>query len=152
MADFNKVILLCRLTRDPEVRTFGSGGKVANLGVAVNNRKKNKTSGEYENDPVFLDVDAFDGQYGAKLATLVEQYTRKGTQILVEGRLVMDSWNDKATGAKRTKIKVAADLIQLLDKKEDRPAQAAPAAPAQPAAGDSEYPGVSGGDGGEIPF
>lgn len=153
MADFNKIILICRLTRDPELRTFGSGGKVAKLGVAVNNSKKNKQTGEWENEPVFLDVEAFDSQYGQKLATTVEQYTRKGSSILVEGRLVMDTWDDKATGAKRSKIKVMADTIKLLDKKEDRPAQAQSRAPASEP---DDYPSDSGappsGAGEEIPF
>ena len=58
MANLNKVMLIGRLTRDPEVRTFASGGKVAKFGFAVNNRRKNATTGQWEDEPVFIDVDA----------------------------------------------------------------------------------------------
>ena len=68
MANLNKVMLIGRLTRDPEVRTFSNGGKVAKFGFAVNNRKKNQQTGQWEDDPVFLDVEAFNrGEFG-KLA------------------------------------------------------------------------------------
>src|SRR6266480_2955926 len=59
MANLNKVMLIVRLTRDPEVRMFPNGGKVAKFGFAVNNRKKNTQSGQWEDEPVFLDVEAF---------------------------------------------------------------------------------------------
>src|SRR5690349_1215434 len=59
MANLNKVMLIGRLTRDPEMRSFSNGGKVAKFGFAVNNRKKNSATGQWENDPVFLDVEAF---------------------------------------------------------------------------------------------
>jgi len=115
---FNKVIIVGRLTRDCEVRSFGTGGKVAKLGVAVNNSKKD-ASGSWVDDPCFLDVECFNSQYGQKLADIVEQYTRKGSQILVEGRLVMDAWDDKNSGAKRTKLKIVAETVQLLGTKDD---------------------------------
>src|SRR4051795_9539405 len=80
MANLNKVMLIGRLTRDPEVRTFSNGGKVAKFGFAVNNRRKNQQTGQYEDEPVFLDVDAFNWGDKRKLADLVEQYLRKGHQ------------------------------------------------------------------------
>src|SRR6516162_5874306 len=73
MANLNKVMLIGRLTRDPECRTFSTGGKVAKLGFAVNNRKKNAQSGQWEDVPVYLDVEFFNrGDYG-KLADQAEQ-------------------------------------------------------------------------------
>src|SRR5690349_7736597 len=86
MANLNKVMLIGRLTRDPEVRTFGTtGGKVAAFGFAVNNKKKNAQTGQWEDEPVFLDIEAFNRQTGRQLADLVEQYFRKGAQFYLEG-------------------------------------------------------------------
>src|SRR5437667_95762 len=85
MANLNKVMLIGRLTRDPEVRTFANGGKVAKFGFAVNNRRKNTTTGQWEDDPVFLDMEAFNrGDSGRQLADVVEQHFRKGRQFFIE--------------------------------------------------------------------
>src|SRR5262249_19763493 len=93
MANLNKVMLIGRLTRDPEVRTFASGGKVAAFGFAVNNRRKNQTTGQWEEDPVFLDLEAFNrGDTGRQLADQIEQYFRKGQQVFIEGHLKLDQW------------------------------------------------------------
>jgi single-strand DNA-binding protein len=116
MANLNKVMLIGRLTRDPEVRTFSNGGKVAKFGFAVNNRKKNQTTGEWEEDPVFIDVDAFSRENGRKLADLVEQYLRKGHQAYIEGNLVLDQWTDK-DGQKRSKLKLNLQDLQFLEPK-----------------------------------
>jgi single-strand DNA-binding protein len=102
MANLNRVFLIGRLTRDPEVRVFASGGKVAQFGFAVNNRRKNIQTGEWEDDPVYLDCEAFNrGEYG-KLADLVERYLGKGRQIFIDGHL---------------KLKIVVDNIQFLDAK-----------------------------------
>ena len=77
MANLNKVMLIGRLTRDPEVRMFSNGGKVAAFGFAVNNRKKNQATGAWEEVPVYLDVKAFNRETGRKLADTIEQYFRK---------------------------------------------------------------------------
>lgn len=114
MASFNKVILIGNLTRDPEVRTFANGGKVAKFGFAVNNRKKNNQTGQWEEVPMFIDVDVFNRGDNGTLANVVEQYCRKGTQICVEGKLHLDSWDDKTSGQKRSKHMVVADTITLL--------------------------------------
>src|SRR5438034_8053165 len=90
MANLNKVMLIGRLARDPEVRTFANGGKVAHFGFAVNNRKKNQQSGQWEEVPVFVDVDAFNRGETGKKADLIEQYVRKGHQIFIEGHLQLD--------------------------------------------------------------
>lgn len=117
MANLNKVMLIGRLTRDPECRTFSNGGKVAKFGFAVNNRKKNATSGQWEDEPVWLDCEAFNRGETGTLANIVEQYCRKGSQIFIEGRLQLDQWDDKTTGEKRQKIKIVVDAMQLLDGK-----------------------------------
>jgi single-strand DNA-binding protein len=136
MANLNKVMLIGRLTRDPEVRTFSTGGKVAKFGFAVNNRRKNPATGQWEDESVFLDVDAFNrGDFG-KSADLVEQYLRKGQQVFIEGHLKLDQWTSQ-DGQKRSKISVVADNFQFLEPRGEggrsgsgyqRPA-AAPAAP-----------------------
>lgn len=115
MANFNQVILVGRLTRDPETRSFANGGKVAKIGFAVTNRKKNSQTGQWEDEPMFIDVEVFNrGEFG-KLADLVQDRCRKGSQILVEGRLHLDQWEDKNGGGKRSKHKIVAEGIQLLD-------------------------------------
>ena len=119
MANFNKVILIGRLTRDPEVRTFGNGGKVAKIGFAVTNRRKNTQTGQREDEPMFIDVDVFNFGTTGTLANIVEQYCRKGSQICLEGRLKLDQWDDKTTGQKRSKHMIVAEAIQLLDRKQD---------------------------------
>ena len=119
MANLNKVMLIGRLTRKPELVTFSSGGRVAKLGFAVNNRVKNQQTGQWEEKPVFLDVKAFNREQGRKLADLCEQYLDKGHQAYIEGHLVMEEWNDKETGAKRTKLVVIMEDLQFLEPKAD---------------------------------
>ncbi len=114
MANLNKVMLIGRLTRDPEVRMFANGGKVAKFGFAVNNRRKNASTGQWEDEPVFLDVDAFNrGEFG-KTADLIEQYLHKGSQAFIEGHLQLDQWTGQ-DGQKRSRLKVVVDNVQFLD-------------------------------------
>lgn len=118
MANLNKVMLIGRLTRDPEVRTFSNGGKVAKFGFAVNNRRKNNQTNEWEDEPVFLDVDVFNrGEFG-KLADRVEQHLRKGQQIFIEGHLKLEQWTSQ-DGQKRSKIAVVCDNFQFLEPRAD---------------------------------
>jgi len=116
MANVNKVILVGRLTRDPEVRTFATGGKVAKFGFAVSERKKNQQTGQWEDgDPMFIDCDAYNrGDYG-HLADVVEKYLRKGSLAYLEGRLRLERWDDKASGQKRSKHSLQVDAMQMLD-------------------------------------
>jgi single-strand DNA-binding protein len=118
MANLNKVMLIGRLTRDPEMRTFSNGGKVASFGFAVNNRKKNQTTGEWENEPVFVDVKAFNRQTGRQLADLVEQSLHKGNQAYIEGHLVFEQWTNQE-GQKQSKLKVVMDELQFLEPRAD---------------------------------
>src|SRR5262249_14383537 len=115
MANLNKVMLIGRLTRDPELVTFSNGGKVAKLGFAVNNRKKNQQTGQWEDVPVFLDIEAYNREQGRQLADLVEQHLRKGSQVFVEGHLQLDQWQDKNDGSKRSKLKIVLDNLQFLE-------------------------------------
>jgi len=160
MANLNKVILIGRLTRDPESRTFSTGGKVTKFGFAVTNRKKNSQSGQWEDEPMFIDCEAFNrGEFG-KLADTIETYCRKGSQICIEGRLQLDQWDDKTTGQKRSKHKIVVETMQLLDPKQDGqggprstggPAQSRPAAGAGRGAEDlPDEPAMSSGE--DIPF
>ncbi|MHB1422121.1 MAG: single-stranded DNA-binding protein [Gemmataceae bacterium] len=119
MANLNKVMLIGRLTRDPEVRTFSNGGKVAKFGFAVNNKKKNQQTGQWEDEPVFLDIEAFNRQTGRQLADLVEQYFKRGAQFYLEGHLRLDQWQDKNDGSKRSKINIVLDDFQFLEPRSD---------------------------------
>jgi single-strand DNA-binding protein len=140
MANLNKVMLIGRLTRDPEMRTFSNGGKVAKFGFAVNNRRKNASTGQWEDEPVFLDVEAFNRGETGKQADLVEQYLRKGQQVFVEGHLQLDQWTSKE-GEKRSKLKIVVDNFQFLEPRSDsgsgeggyRSSRPAPVAQKQPA-------------------
>jgi single-strand DNA-binding protein len=129
VANLNKVMLIGRLTRDPKPRTFSNGGKVAEFGFAVNNRKKNQQTGQWEDEPCFLDCKAFNRETGRKLADLVEQYLKKGHQAYIEGHLVMETWNDKTTGDKRQALRVIVENVEFLEPRADggAPRSSAPA-------------------------
>jgi single-strand DNA-binding protein len=141
MANLNKVMLIGRLTRDPEVRVFNNGGKVAKFGFAVNNRRKNANTGQWEDEPVFLDLEVFNRGENGQQADRVEQTLRKGQQVFIEGHLRLDSW--EKDGQKRSKLTIVVDNFQYLERREDgggmgggapRQAAARPAAPSAPAA------------------
>ena len=93
MASFNKVILVGNLTRDPELRYTPKGTAIAKVGLAVNRVWTNE-AGEKKEEVTFIDVDVF-----GRTAENVGQYMRKGRPILIEGRLKLDQWDDKTTGA-----------------------------------------------------
>jgi single-strand DNA-binding protein len=108
MASFNKVILLGNLTRDPEVRYTPKGSAVCDLGVAVN-RVYTTDSGEKREEVTYVDVVLW-----ARLAEIAGEYLKKGRPIFIEGRLQMDTWDDKQTGQKRTRLRVVGESMQLL--------------------------------------
>jgi len=108
MASFNKVILLGNLTRDPEVRYTPKGSAVCDLGVAVN-RQYTLDSGEKREEVTYVDVVLW-----SRLAEIAGEYLRKGRPIFIEGRLQMDTWDDKQTGQKRSKLRVIGETMQLL--------------------------------------
>jgi len=109
MGFYNKVILIGNLTRDPEVRYTSKGTAVAKLGLAINRTWKTET-GEQREEATFVDVDAFGRQ-----AETVGQYLRKGRPVLVEGRLRLDTWEDKQTSQKRSRLGVVMESFQFLD-------------------------------------
>ncbi len=117
MANLNKVMLIGRLTRDPESRSFSNGGKVTKFGFAVNNRRRNSATGEWEDEPVFLDVDAFNRGEMGKLADRAEQL-RKGQQIFIEGHLKLDQWTTQ-DNQKRSKLTIVVDNFQYLEPRAD---------------------------------
>ena len=119
MANLNKVMLIGRLTREPEIKEFSNGGKVANIGFAVNNRRKNQKTGQWEEVPVWVDLKAFNRDTGRKMADLIEKYLHKGSQAYVEGHLVLEEWAGKEDGKKQSKMVVYVDEIEFLGSRGD---------------------------------
>jgi len=108
MASFNKVILLGNLTRDPEVRYTPKGSAVCDLGIAIN-RSYTLDSGEKREEVTFVDVVLW-----SRLAEIAGEYLKKGRPIFIEGRLQLDTWDDKQSGQKRSKLRVIGETMQLL--------------------------------------
>lgn len=111
MASVNKVFLIGNLTRDPEVKYTPKGSAVADVAIAIN-RYYTTDSGEKREETTFVDVELW-----GRTAELAGQYLKKGSQVFFEGRLRMDSWEDKNTGQKRNKLRVVAEGMQFLDRK-----------------------------------
>ncbi len=107
MASFNRVILVGNLTRDPEVRYLQSGMAVCDIGLAVNDRRKNAT-GEWVEETTFVDVTLW-----ARTAEVASEYLSKGSPVLIEGRLKLDSWESNE-GQKRSKLRVVCERMQML--------------------------------------
>jgi single-strand DNA-binding protein len=108
MASFNKVLLLGNLTRDPEVRYTPKGSAVADLGLAVN-RNYTTESGEKREEVTFVDV-----TFWGRTAEVAGEYLKKGRSVFIEGRLQLDTWDDKQSGQKRSKLKVIGEMMQML--------------------------------------
>ena len=108
MANVNKVILIGNVTRDPEVKFTSKGSAVTDIGLAIN-RNYTLDSGEKREETTFVDVELW-----GRLAEIAGEYAKKGRPIYIEGRLRMDTWEDKSTGQKRSKLKVVAEALQLL--------------------------------------
>ena len=108
MANYNKVILVGNLTRDPQMRYLPSQMAVTEFGLAVNHKFKTRT-GEDRDEVLFVDCAIF-----GKGAEIINKYCQKGKQILVEGRLKYDTWEDKQGGGKRSKHSVVVDQFQFL--------------------------------------
>ena len=113
MASLNKVFLIGNLTRDPELRYTPGGAPVADLGLAIN-RVYTTKDGDRREEVTFIDVTTWNRQ-----AENCCQYLKKGRPVHVEGYLKMDSWQDKTTGEKRSKIKIEAENIQFLGGRDD---------------------------------
>ena len=108
MASFNRVILIGNLTRDIELRYLANGTAVTDIGLAVNEKRKN-ANGEWIEETTFVDVTLW-----GRTAEVASEYLSKGSPVFIEGRLKLDSWEDKQTGQKRSRLKVVGDRMQLI--------------------------------------
>jgi single-strand DNA-binding protein len=109
MASFNRVILIGNLTRDPELRYLQSGMAVVDLGLAVNDKRKN-AAGEWVDETTFVDVTLW-----GRTAEVAGEYLTKGSPVFIEGRLKLDTW--ETDGQKRSKLKVVCEKMQLIGAK-----------------------------------
>lgn len=112
MASLNKVMLIGNLTRDPELRVTPKGTAICQFGLAVNRQFKDE-SGATRDETTFVDIEAW-GKQGETVA----KYLTKGRPLFVEGRLKLDTWDDKTTGQKRSKMKVVLENFQFLGGRE----------------------------------
>jgi single-strand DNA-binding protein len=112
MASYNKVMLIGNLTRDPEIKYTPKGTAIADIGLAVN-RNYTTEGGEKREETTFIDVTLW-----GRVAEIVGEYCKKGRPLFVEGRLQLDTWEDKQSGQKRSKLKVVGENIQLLGSRE----------------------------------
>jgi single-strand DNA-binding protein len=112
MANLNKVMLMGNLTRDPEVRYTPKGTAVCDIGLAIN-RYFSGENGEKREDTTFVDVTLW-----GRSAEIAGEYLKKGRPVFIEGRLQLDTWDDKTSGQKRSKLKVVGEGLQLIGARE----------------------------------
>lgn len=106
MASYNRVVLVGNVTRDPELRYIPSGTAVTEIGLAVNDRRKN-ASGEWIDETTFVDITLWGRQ-----AEIANEYLNKGSSVLIEGRLKLDTW--EKDGKKNSKLRVVGERMQML--------------------------------------
>jgi single-strand DNA-binding protein len=116
MSSFNKVILLGNLTRDPQVRYTPSGTAVAEIGLAVNRTWFDQKTNSKRDETTFVDVTLWGRQ-----AEVAGEYLAKGRQVLIEGRLQLDTWEDKESGQKRSKLRVVCENMRMVGSRGDGP-------------------------------
>lgn len=109
MASFNKVILLGNVTRDPQVKHTPGGMSVCELGLAINRTWFDKSSNEKKEEVTFVDVTLW-----GRTAEVAGEYLAKGRPVLIEGRLQLDTWDDRETGQKRSKLRVVCESMTML--------------------------------------
>lgn len=114
MASYNRVILIGNLTRDPEVRYIPSGTAVSELGLAVNRTWFDKQSNSRKEETTFVDVTLW-----GREAEVAGEYLSKGRPVLIEGRLQLDTWEDKQSGQRRSKLRVVCERMQMLGSRGD---------------------------------
>ncbi|MFN3166243.1 MAG: single-stranded DNA-binding protein [Phycisphaeraceae bacterium] len=114
MPSFNKVILMGNFTRDPELRFLPNNTAVCDIGLAVNDRFQNKSTGQWEDRPNFVDCTAF-----GRTAENISKFFSKGRPIFIEGKLRFEQWEDRQSGQKRSKLKVVIDTWQFVDSKDN---------------------------------
>lgn len=154
-ANFNKVILIGNLTRDPQIRYTPKGTAVCEISLAVNRTWFDQGTNQKKEETTFVEVTLWGRQ-----AEIAGEYLSKGRPALVEGRLTLDTWDDKESGQKRSKLKVVCEQLQLLGSREGGGGGGAggggggaggarTGAPARrPQGGEEEFGGPSGGYGG----
>jgi single-strand DNA-binding protein len=120
MANLNRVLLIGNLTRDPELRYTPKGTAVTEIGLAVN-RIYSGEDGEKKEETTFVDVTLW-----ARQAEVAGQYLKKGRPVFIEGRLQLDTWDDKQTGQKRSRLRVVAENLQLLGSRPEGETSSAP--------------------------
>jgi single-strand DNA-binding protein len=113
-SNINRVVLTGNLTFDPELRSLPSGTSVCKLRVAVNTRRKNGATGEWEDKPNYFDVTVW-GQQGENCA----RYLSKGRPVAIDGRLEWREWQDKDTGKNRSSVDIIAETVQFLGGRDD---------------------------------
>jgi len=106
---YNKVLLMGNLTRDPELRHTSGNNAVCNIGLAVNRRFRT-ADGENREETTFVDCEAW-----GRTAETMSRYLSKGRPVFIEGRLKLDSWEDKSDGSKRSKLRVVVEGFQFID-------------------------------------
>ncbi|MCH2059080.1 MAG: single-stranded DNA-binding protein [Verrucomicrobiales bacterium] len=153
MASVNKVILVGNCTRDPEVRFTPKGTAVTDLGLAMN-RYYSSDGGEKREETTFVDVTLWGRQ-----AEVAGEYLKKGRPVYIEGRLQMDSWEDKNSGQKRSKLKVVGEQMQLLGSRDggggggfQQGRESAPAQQGSQEPAENDGAQFSSGDDDDIPF
>jgi single-strand DNA-binding protein len=107
--NFNRTIVAGRLTRDPVVRYTPSGAAVAEIGLAINRVWTDKQTNTRKEETTFVDVTLW-----SRDAEVAGEYLAKGSSVLIGGRLQLDTWDDKQTGQKRTKLRVVAERMQMI--------------------------------------
>ena len=112
MASLNKVFLLGNLTRDPDLRGFPNGQSVCDLGLAISRRFT--SNGQDQEETCFVD-----GVVWGKAAQNCRQYLSKGSQVMVEGRLQLDTWEDRNGGGRRSRLRVVAENVQFMNRRKD---------------------------------
>jgi single-strand DNA-binding protein len=124
----NKVTLLGRFTRDPELRSFPNGGAVCNIGFVVDGSAvKDQQTGQWTTKPCFLDCKIFDGRDGkSQRATMISQSCHKGQRLLIHGHLEMETWQDKNGGGNRSKLVVMIEDFCFIEPKSDGGGQQQP--------------------------
>lgn len=153
MASLNKVMLIGNVTRDPEVKFTPKGSAVTDLGLAINRNYTNQ-SGQKVEEVTYVDVELW-----GRLAEIAGEYAKKGRPIFIEGRLRIDSWEDKQSGQKRSRLRVVGENLQLLG---SRGGSGGPQggheeegeshAPAPSKSGGKPAPAASGPEDDDIPF
>ncbi len=113
-ASYNRVILMGNLTRDPQVRYIPSGTAVAELGLAVNRTWYDKSTNQKKEDVTFVDITVW-----GRTAEIAGEYLSKGRSVLIEGRLQLDTWQDKETGQNRSKLKVVCENLTMVGSRND---------------------------------